>query len=219
MSRSVLMSITAGSVFILFILLYFVYNQGVVSGHQQYDQDQALISQLNSTIKTVSNKLTEAEKNLIISRRQQQIQEEAYKQMSRAYANSEQKNSVLGSRLDFYRSIISPKGGQSGPAIQGVETQYSQGKLSFDITLVQAIKHKHQVRGGLRVSLYDDNTLLSNWPVSSERSINYQYFQQVSGAVEISELPKKARLKVELQLQDGKKLERWFDVVSKIENQ
>ena len=52
---------------------------------------------------------------------------------------------MLGSRLDFYRSIISPEDGQSGPAIQDLEPTYENGVLSFDVTLVQAIKHKHQV--------------------------------------------------------------------------
>lgn len=214
MSQSTLMTLIVGGAFLLFTLMYFVYGQGVRSGHAKYEQDQELISQLSVTIDSLRNSLTITEDGLVISKRQQQIQEEAYKQMSRAYANSEQKNSVLGSRLDFYRSIISPEDGQTGPAIQGLESQYAEGKLSFDITLVQAIKHKHQVRGSLRVSLLDDGSVVSKWPISSDRSINYQYFQQVSGSIEVAQLSLEAKLKIELILQSGEKLERWFNVAS-----
>lgn len=214
MSRSAIMSVIIGGAFVLCALLYFVHEQGVRSGHQKFEQDQELISQLNSAIETNRTNLSVAEESLIISRRQQQIQEEAYKQMSLAYANSEQKNSVLGSRLDFYRSIISPEDGQSGPAIQGVETRLVDGKLGFDITLVQAIKHKHQVRGNLRASLYDNDALISKWPISSDRSVNYQYFQQVSGSIDVAEDSSELKLKVELTLQNGEKLERWFNLAN-----
>lgn len=214
MSQSTLMALMVGGAFVLFALLYLVHGQGVRSGHAKFEQDQELISQLSVTIDSLRNNLNVVEEGLVISKRQQQIQEEAYKQMSRAYANSEQKNSVLGSRLDFYRSIISPEDGQTGPAIQGLESQYVEGKLNFDITLVQAIKHKHQVQGSLRVSLFDGTSLISKWPISSDRSINYQYFQQVSGSIEVSQLSLDAKLKIELTLQSGEKLERWFNVAS-----
>lgn len=212
MSRSVFMSVIIVGAFALFALMYFVYEYGVRSGHDKFEQDQELISQFNNTIESLRTNLSIAEEGLVISKRQQQIQEEAYKQMSRAYANSEQKNSVLGSRLDFYRSIISPEDGQSGPAIQGVEMQYEAGKLSFDITLVQAIKHKHQVRGTLRASLYNGDAPLSQWPLSSDRSVSYQYFQQISGSIDAPEVAESARLKIELVLQDGSTMERWFNV-------
>jgi len=210
MSRSTVMSLTIGGLFALFALIYFVYGQGVRSGHAQFTQDQALIAQLNGTIGELRQELKNAEEDLIISKRQQQIQEEAYKQMSKAYANSEQKNSVLGSRLDFYRSIISPEDGQSGPAIQDLKHGFVDGQLSFDITLVQAIKHKHQVRGNLRVTLYEGDLVSAQWPLSSDRSVNYQYFQQISGSIEKPELAEGAKLKVELSVSDGTKLERFF---------
>jgi len=218
MSRSAIMSVIIGGGFLLFIVLYFVYEQGVRTGHKKFEQDQELISQLSSAVEANKANLAIAEEGLIISKRQQQIQEEAYKQMSLAYANSEQKNSVLGSRLDFYRSIISPEDGQSGPAIQGIETRVTEGKLSFDITLVQAIKHKHQVRGNLRATLFDGDTQVSKWPLSSDRSVNYQYFQQVSGSIDINQLASNSKLKVELTLQNGEKLERWFNLANAVVN-
>ena len=100
------MSLIVAGVFGICALMYFVYGVGVRSGHAKFEQDQELISQFNSTIESLRANLSIAEEGLVISKRQQQIQEEAYKQMSRAYANSEQKNSVLGSRLDFYQSLV-----------------------------------------------------------------------------------------------------------------
>jgi len=80
------------------------------------------------------------------------------------------------------------------------------------VTLVQAIKHKHQVRGSLKLTLFDGGQSLGQWPVSSPRSVSYQYFEQVSGTIEIAELPENARIKVELNMQGGDKLEKWFDL-------
>jgi len=206
------MALVIGALFVFIASCYFAYGQGIRSGHAKYEDDQALIGQLDSSIGQLKSELADAREKLIFSQRQQQIQEEAYKQINKAYANSEQKNSVLGSRLDFYRSIISPEDGRSGPAIQDLIYDYSDGALSFDITLVQAIKHKHQVRGNLKVTLYDGDNALAQWPVSSSRSVNYQYFQQVSGSVEKSQLAGTEKIKVELELQGGERLERWFSL-------
>lgn len=192
--------------------LYGAYNAGVKSGHEQYDQDAIMIGQLNATINELRGDLARAEELKINAQRQQQIQEEAYKQISAAYAGSEQKNRYLGSRLDFYRSIISPEDGQSGPSIQAADITTDENGANFNITLVQSIKHKHQIRGTLRATLYDGDTELGQWPLNSPRSVNYQYFLQVAGNIEADNLPQNARLKVELSVQDGETLARWFDI-------
>ena len=212
MSRNTVMVLLIGGLFALLAVVYLTYGQGMRSGHEHYEQDQLWIGQLNATISNLREELSVSQEGLTFSKRQQQIQEEAYKQMSKAYANSEQKNSVLGSRLDFYRSIISPEDGQSGPAIQELKHSYDQNKLSFDITLVQAIKHKHQVRGSLKVTLFENDVATAKWPLSSERSVSYQYFEQVSGTIDKPVIAQNAKVKVELNLQEGGVLERWFNV-------
>lgn len=218
MSRNTLMISLISGVFAMLAIVYFIYGQGLRSGHHRFEQDQSTITQLNDAIVGLRNQLSVSQEGLIFSKRQQQIQQEAYKQMSKAYANSEKKNSVLGSRLDFYRSIISPKDGQSGPAIQTLSHTYDQGKLSFDITLVQAIRHKHQVRGNLKVTLFENDVATAKWPLSSDRSVSYQYFTQVSGSIDKPVIVGNAKVKVELNLQDGEVLERWFNVPNIADN-
>lgn len=212
MSRSLVMTLVVVGMLVFFTSLYLAYGQGVRSGHKKFSEDEALIAQMRTTLSEQRVRTEEATQSLAFAQRQLQIQEEAYRQISKAYANSEQKNSVLGSRLDFYRSIISPEDGQSGPAIQDLDYSYADGRISFDITLVQAIKHKHQVQGNLKVTLYQGDGAIAQWPVSSSRSVSYQYFQQVSGFVEPSKPVINARLKVELAVQGGDSIERWFDV-------
>lgn len=202
----------AGIIVLLAVALYVSYQFGVKSGHNQYDRDRQMIGQLNNSITELRGQLAESEENLIIAQRHQQIQEEAYKQISTAYAGSEQKNRYLGSRLDFYRSIISPEDGQSGPAIQSLEASNQEGNVSFNVTLVQAIKHKHQVRGALRVQLFQGEEMIGQWPENSTRSINFQYFQQISGVIDGVQLSENAKMKAELVLQDGQEIVRWFDV-------
>ncbi len=212
MSRTAFMAVIVGSIFAVFLGLYFAYVKGVRVGHSKLENDAQTIASLNQNIDQLQNDLEVSTQGLSFAQRQQQIQEEAYKQMSKAYANSEQKNRVLGSRLDFYRSIISPEDGQSGPAIQALEHSYADGVLNFDVTLVQAIKHKHQVRGSLKVTLFENDIATGSWPSSSKRSVSYQYFEQISGTIERPTLNESAKIKIELQLQNGETLERWFDL-------
>lgn len=203
MSSKSRMALLGGGLLAVLGALAAAYHIGVNQGHQRIDQDQALIGQLNSTVTDLRNKLAAAEQNLIIAQRHQQIQEEAYNQINSAYAGAEEKNRYLGSRLDFYRSIISPENGQSGPSIQAVSAKTSADKLDFDITLVQAIKHKHQVMGSLKVILMEGEQVIGEWPQNSTRSVNFQYFQQISGAIETAKLPESAKLQVSLKLKDG----------------
>ncbi|MFT4634654.1 MAG: isochorismate synthase EntC [Arenicella sp.] len=212
MSRNTVVASLILGVFAMLALVYFVYDQGLSSGHDRLKQDQTMITQLNDTIIKLHNQLSISQESLIFSKRQQQIQSEAYKQMSKAYSNAEKTKGQLVSKVDFYRSIISPENGQSGPAIQDFEYQYDKGKLDFDITLVQAIQHKHQVRGGLRVTLFENDVATAQWPLSSVRSVNYQYSRIVSGSFEKVVIAKNVKLKVELNLQGGAVLERWFNV-------
>ena len=211
-SRSVIMTFVIIGLFGFLASMYFVYGYGVRSGHAKYEEDQATVAQLNQSMASMKVELQAAQKNLSYVQRQQQIQEEAYRQITKAYANSEQKNSVLESRVDFLRSIVSPEDGQSGPAIQDLQYEYADGKLSFDVTLVQAIQHKHQVRGNLTVTLFEGDVVAGQWPTTSSRSVNYQYFQKVSGVIERATLADAAKLKVELSIKGGEKLERWFNL-------
>jgi len=210
MSKSVVMALVVASLLGIILVAYFSYAAGIQKGYGDSETNLVLVTQLKENVAELENELSGTQEQLIFAQRQHQIQEEAYKQLSKAYSNSEQKNSVLGSRLDFYRSIISPEDGQAGPAIQSLDHRFSDGQLNFDITLVQAIKHKHQVRGTLRVSLYQNEKITAKWPLSSTRSISYQYFQQISGSIEAAKIADDAKIKVELTLQDGEKLERWF---------
>ena len=212
MSSKARMMTIFGSIIALVAGLYFAYSTGIKSGNKMLDRDAVMIDQLNGTITGLKEDLSKAEEDKIFAQRQKQIQEEAYKQISKAYANSEQKNRILGSRLDFYRSIISPENEQSGPAIQSLEHSFEEGKLSFDVTLVQAIKHKTEVRGRLKVILYDNDVVVGQWPLSSSRSINYQYFERISGSIDVSGLAESAKIKVELDLSGEETLERWFPV-------
>ena len=194
------------------VAVLLAFNAGVRSGNAQIDQDRSMLEQLNSTIVKLRSDLDVALEDAVIAQRHQQIQEEAYKQINAAYSGSEQKNRYLGSRLDFYRSIISPEDGQTGPAIQALDVKQAGSDVSFEVTLVQAIKHKHQIRGKLTLELYVEDKKVGRWPESGTRNINFQYFQNISGVIEAVQLAKNVRMRVELVVQDGDPLEKWFNL-------
>ena len=196
--------------------LYGAFWYGGYSSDSGFKADKLSLESLREEISDLEQKLKTAEDDLIFAERQKQIQEEAYKQISAAYANSERKNRELVSNLDFYRSIISPENNQSGAAIQNLEHSLSQGQINFDVTLVQAIKHKSQIRGQLRVQAYLADELVGQWPSASGRSVSYQYFTRVSGTIDspriLPESEDKIRLLVTLDRADGEPLTRWFDL-------
>jgi hypothetical protein len=212
MSSSRRAAILASALALVCVVVYLAYQQGMRSGNAQYADDRELITQLKKSMNEFRDKLASSEQNLVVAQRHKQIQEEAYKQISAGYASAEEKNRYLGSRLDFYRSIISPEDGQAGPVIQSLKVEGDESNINFDVTLVQAIKHKHQVRGNLRVELYSGEELVVRWPESGPRSINFQYFEQITGVFEGVKLSDNARIRVEFELQDGQSIERWFDV-------
>jgi len=60
--------------------------------------------------------------------------------------------------------------------------------------------------------LFENDVATAKWPLSSDRSVSYQYFEQVSGSIDKPIVADNAKVKVELNLQDGSVLERWFNV-------
>jgi hypothetical protein len=214
MSSSRRAAILAGAFSLICVALYLAYQQGVRDGNSQYTNDRELIVQLNESLNKFRDDLASSDQNLVVAQRHQQIQEEAYKQISAGYASAEEKNRYLGTRLDFYRSIISPEDGNAGPVIQSLDVEADESNITFDVTLVQAIKHKHQVRGNLSVELYDGEALIARWPGSGSRSINFQYFEQITGVFDGAQLDDDARIRVKFELQAGESIERWFDVAA-----
>ncbi len=207
------LALSALAILTLIAVTYFSYETGRNAGNDQLGEDASLIEQMKGSIKELQEELDAAQEKNIFAERQQQIQAEAYKQMSNAYAGSEQKNQYLGSRLDFYRSIISPENGQSGPAIQAIEYRQENGSdIEFDVTLIQAIQHKVQVAGSVSAELYLDGKAFKTWPVNSSRNVNYQYFEQVSGIFESVPDHEQAQIIVKLNLNNGTLIERSFDV-------
>lgn len=211
-SPVMVMALVVIGAFFYFASLYWVHGLGARSANESYDDDKALIAELQADVTRLTNESAQVRETLVFAQRQQQIQEEAYKQMSKAYSNSEQKNAVLVSRLSFYRSILSPQDGQSGPVIHSITHQLENDVLSFDITLVQAIDHKENVQGKLVVELHQGGKMFARWPTNSARSVAYQYFQQVSGTIEQVKIVPDSKLKVSLTLKEGGVLERWFDL-------
>lgn len=206
-------AITVAMVAITVGLLAAAFQYGRHSGNAQLNIDAERIAQLKEEINQLGDQLKASENTLMFAERQQQIQEEAYKQMSDAYASAEKKNRYLTSRVDFYRSIISPRNNEKGPRIQDLSHNVSEQKVSFDVTLVQSIKHKHQVQGTVRAFLIDDNDqVLASWPEASGKTVNFQYFQHISGLFEVSEVPEASKIKVELAVEGGNIIERWFDI-------
>ncbi len=71
--------------------LYGAFWYGGYSSDSGFKADKLSLESLREEISDLEQKLKTAEDDLIFAERQKQIQEEAYKQISAAYANSERK--------------------------------------------------------------------------------------------------------------------------------
>ena len=80
------MALVVAALLGLFLVAYFSYSAGVKKGYGQSQTDILLVNQLNSNVAGLKEELNKTQEQLIFAQRQHQIQEEAYRQLSKAYA-------------------------------------------------------------------------------------------------------------------------------------
>lgn len=189
--------------------LYGTYKFGVRSVEANFINNEARIGELEQDVSNMNQTNSELHTDLALAERQKQIQAQAYKEVSDAYAGVVEKNEFLNRRLDFYRSIISPEDGKAGVKIHDFEIKYAfddvteETKLLFDLTLVQSIRHNINVRADVVIGVYrktDKQNPIVVWPEQDSKAVNFKYYEKISGELVVAKLNQLQAEELELKV-------------------
>ncbi len=158
----------------------------------EYDEEQRnTIKVLSADLKKTNVANRKLTQELATAQRQVQVEQEAYKEINKAYKKVEQKNEVLSRRVNFYRSIVSPEDGTSGVKIHDIRSKRLEGgQVEFELTLIQSINHEKQAKVNVVVELYESKQAkksLSRWPDSNSKVLQFRSSDVVKGALKMPE--------------------------------
>jgi len=96
-----------------------MYYHGYSKGIRNVEGHELLISDLQNNISELGVAKKDLQKKLARLEVDRDVQKSAYKELEKTYERVDQNNEYLNRRVNFYRSILTPKDGVSGVRIHG----------------------------------------------------------------------------------------------------
>jgi uncharacterized protein DUF6776 len=124
------------------------------------------------------------------------IDREAATQLTTTLEAQDREIGDLRQELAFYRGIISPADGRAGLRLQGVSlAPQAGGTLSYELVLVQALRHDRNQTGQVRISISGTDAAgprtlaLQDLTAEADASIPYtfRYFLKLTGELRLPE--------------------------------
>ena len=187
----------------LLALAGLIYNYGLTrAGFERESAEQVqLASQAN--IRKLQEKNQELQESLARAQRTVQMDQAAYQDLDKSLKASAQEIVKLREELNFYRNIISPVDQKIGLRIQNlsIEPVGTTNQFRYKLVLIQALKHESSVHGRASfeiscIQVGEDATI--RVPAVNERPIqvNFKYFQDIEGKLELPRNFQPKRIKV-----------------------
>jgi ATPase subunit of ABC transporter with duplicated ATPase domains len=191
----------------------FIYNYGLNRAGFESQSAQETQQTLQDETRKLQDENRELQESLARSQRTIQMDQAAYQDLDKSLKASAQEIVKLREELNFYRNIISPADKKSGLRIQNLYIEPAGGanQYRYKLVLIQALKHESTVRGraiievsGMQVG---EDTLL-RFPAANERPIqvNFKYFQDIEGKLELPRNFQPKRIKVYIKTSGGTSL-------------
>lgn len=191
----------------------FIYNYGLNRAGFEAQSAQATQQTLQDAMRKLQDENREMQESLARSQRTIQMDQAAYQDLDKSLKASAQEIVKLREELNFYRNIISPADKKSGLRIQNLYIEPAGGtnQFRYKLVLIQALKHESTVQGraiievsGMQVG---EDTLL-RFPAANERPIqvNFKYFQDIEGKLELPRNFQPRRVKVYITTSGGTSL-------------
>jgi len=201
---------------LLFFLTYFIaYQRGSTHG----GDNAFLLAELKKNISVFKSENKLLKKQVARLEGSDSINQSAYKALESAYERVDQKNEFLNRRVNFYRSIISPKDGVSGLRLHAFKLLRGVGKssINFEMTLIQAIRHTSNANVEVSVGLYDSEDSaepLAVWKPGFS-SYSFRYSEVIFGNLSLDSDVVKGKFVKVVVIPDNdheKKLVEWHKV-------
>jgi ATPase subunit of ABC transporter with duplicated ATPase domains len=191
----------------------FIYNYGLNRAGFEAQSAQETQQTLQDEMRKLQDENRELQESLARSQRTIQMDQAAYQDLDKSLKASAQEIVKLREELNFYRNIISPADKKSGLRIQNLYIEPAGGtnQFRYKLVLIQALKHESTVQGraiievsGMQVG---EDTLL-RFPAANERPIqvNFKYFQDIEGKLELPRNFQPKRVKVYIKTPGGTSL-------------
>jgi uncharacterized membrane-anchored protein YhcB (DUF1043 family) len=191
----------------------FIYNYGLNRAGFEAQSAQETQQTLQDEMRELQDENRELQESLARSQRTIQMDQAAYQDLDKSLKASAQEIVKLREELNFYRNIISPADKKSGLRIQNLYIEPAGGanQFRYKLVLIQALKHESTVQGraiievsGMQVG---EDTLL-RFPAANERPIqvNFKYFQDIEGKLELPRNFQPKRVKVYIKTSGGTSL-------------
>jgi len=200
----------------LFFLTYYIaYQRGSTHG----GDNAFLLSELKKNVSVFKSENKVLKKQVARLESSESINKSAYKALEKTYERVDQKNEFLNRRVNFYRSIISPKDGISGLRIHEFKLLkgVNESSVNFEMTLIQAINHNAQANVEVRVGLYeskDSAEPLTVWNPSN-KLYSFRYSEVISGGLVLDKGDVKGKFIKVVVVPDkdnGRQLVEWHKV-------
>ena len=201
---------------VLLVAVSFAAYTGFWFGVGDLDRGTSKLNKLQEEHKVLSlkhDKLLLEEAKLVQS---QNVQQSAYIELEKNYELVDQRNEFLNRRVNFYRSILSPKDGISGVRIHDVSLVEEKNNIYFEIILIQSINHEHEAGAKVFVELFE--TKLDRKPIVAWKAKTHDYkfkFSETVSGVLTSEHSLDGKLLKIIVLPNGdssKQLVEWHKV-------
>ena len=190
-----------------------IYSYGLNRAGFERQSAQATQQTLQDEMRRFSDENQRLQDSLARSQRTIQMDQAAYQDLDKSLKASAQEIVKLREELNFYRNIISPTDKKSGLRIQNLYIEPAGGanQYRYKLVLIQALKHESLIQGravleisGMQVGV---DTLL-RFPATNERPVmvNFKYFQDIEGKLELPKNFQPKRIKVHITTSSGTSL-------------
>ena len=188
----------------------FIYNYGLNRAGFERQSAQQTEQTLQDEMRKLRDENQGFQESLARAQRTIQMDQAAYQDLDKSLKASATEIVKLREELNFYRNIISPADKKSGLRIQNLYIEPAGGanQYRYKLVLIQALKHESVIQGraileisGMQVG---EDTLL-RFPATNERPImvNFKYFQDIEGKLELPRNFQPKRIKVYITTSGG----------------
>ena len=187
-----------------------LYNYGL--GQAGFERESAVETQqgLRDDTRKLTSENQELRESLARAQRTVQMDQTTYQELDKSLKASAQEIVKLREELNFYRNILSPSDKKSGLRIQSlfIEPTGGNNQFRYKLVLVQGLKHEHNILGQAKFEIsgtqVGENAIVI-LPASgeSEIQVNFKYFQDIEGKIELPKNFQPKRIKVSITPSNG----------------
>ena len=222
-SPGVLMILAVGAVLALLAAGYGLYGEGLsragfdrAAAVSRLDADAARIAALRAENQKLQGQLAQAQRDL-------QMNQAAYHDLNKSLSASLSSALKLQEEVDFYRGIVAPTDKEAGVTIRnfavepvtGGDNAGGDNEYEYRLVLIQALIHARKVVGRIHFDISGEQggktaSVSFPPPVDKPIFINFKYFQDVEGKLELPAGFAPTGVTVSLLTQGQGKIERSF---------